>query len=198
MATLAMRSASIYAHRFPRHVLKTFFQFDAWHLISPAERKYVGEIITFLNSLPKSQRKNVIEIGCGLGDIIRNLHFQKKTGYDGENKVIKAASLVSVLSFDRTRFLPFVFPSSVLKDKCSAIIMVNWIHHIDPDVLKEYIQTYFSENVLPGGCIVVDTVQASNYKYNHNISHLIGSISCNLVKIGSYENQREVFAIFKP
>jgi hypothetical protein len=193
-----MQSASIYVRRFPRRVLKTFFQFDAWHLISPVERKYVPEIIAFLNFLPKGQRKNVVEIGCGLGDIIRNLHFHKKIGFDDENKVIKAASFVSTLSFDRTRFLSFVFPSSVLKDKWSAIIMVNWIHHIEPDILRENIQTYFSENLLPGGCIVVDTVQASNYKFNHHISHLTGGIFCNLVKIGSYENQREVFAIFKP
>jgi SAM-dependent methyltransferase len=197
IATARMKSAFIYAHRFPRRILKSIFQFDEWHLMSAAERKYVAEIIAFLNSLPKSKRDSVVEIGCGLGDIIRNLRFKKKFGYDGEEKVIKAASLVSALSFDKTRFFPFVFPFSVLKGKWNVIVLVNWIHHIEPSVLKENIQTYFSENLLSGGCVVVDTVQASNYKYNHDISFLSADISCNLVKIGSYESQREVFAMFK-
>jgi hypothetical protein len=183
--------------RFSRRILKSIFNFDSWHISTLSDRKYAADIIIFLNNFAGEKRDRVVEVGCGLGDIIRNLHFQKKIGYDGEKNVIKAASFLSLVSFDRTSFFQFTFPSSPLRNSWNAIIMVNWIHHIEPTVLKKNIETYFLENLLQGGSIIVDTVQAINYKYNHNISYLTSGISCSLIKIGSYENQREIFAIVK-
>ena len=185
-------------YRIQRKILRNVFRFDQWHVSTLSERKYAADTIIFLNGISKDKRVAIVEIGCGLGDIIRNLRFQTKVGYDGERNVIMAASFLSSVSFDRTRYSQFTFPDSVLRNKWNVIVMVNWIHHIEPDVLKKNVEIYFSENLLPDGCIIVDTVQAPNYKYNHDISHLTADINCDLVKIGSYENLREVFAIFKP
>jgi SAM-dependent methyltransferase len=187
----------VYIKRIPRQILKAAFRFDQWHVIGSGERKYVHDVIEFLNNLPEQERKRVVEIGCGLGDIIKRLHFVTKVGYDSERNVLKAARFLAAVTFNDTAFSDFVFPSTKLKDKSNAIVMVNWIHHVKSPLLKEYLELYFLENLLPNGCIIIDTVQAKNYKYNHDISYLTSTISCSVVKIGSYENQREVFAIFK-
>lgn len=187
----------IHIKRIPRQILKTFFRFDKWHVIASGERKYVHDIIKFLNNLPEQERKSVVEIGCGLGDIIKKLRYAIKVGYDNEKNVTRAARFLASITFNDTEFSEFVFPTSKLNDKLNAIVMVNWIHHVESSLLKEYLELYFLKNLSAYGCIIIDTVQAKNYKYNHDISYLTSNISCNVVKIGSYENQREVFAIFK-
>lgn len=166
-------------------------------MISPTERKYVKELISFINTHSSFEKNSVVEIGCGLGDIIRRLDFKNKIGYDGEINVIKAARCLSQITNDKTRFAEFVFPSSKLNGSFDTILMVNWIHHIGPEVLKKFIELFFIENLNAKGCVIIDTVQAKSYKYNHNIDFLTSGIPCSIVKIGNYENQREIYAIFK-
>lgn len=191
------KSGIIYFTRLFRRCLRLVFNFDRWHLSTLMERKYALDIIEYLNKLPPAQRINVIEIGCGLGDIIRNLHFENKIGYDRDKNVLKAARFLNYITFSRTKIFKFSFPSSSLQDKHNAVIMVNWIHHIKPELLKQTIAKYYIENVLVKGCIVVDTIQSKEYEFNHDINYLTCGLSCKVVKIGSNENQREVFAIIK-
>ena len=184
--------------RIPRRILRFFFNFDRWHLSISTERAYVVDLIIYLNALPEATRVSVAEIGCGLGDIIGNIKFKNKLGYDRELNVIKAAGFISKIKFNNIKFAEFSFPESTLSGEYNMIIIVNWIHSIEPQILKDAIHKYYTENLLSGGNIIVDTVQASNYKFNHKISYLTSDLpSCEIQKIGDYENQREVFAIIK-
>jgi hypothetical protein len=158
----------------------------------------VLDIISYLNNLPQEIRNSVLEIGCGLGDILRNLNFKKKTGYDREIQVLNAARFLNKFDRNKIEFAEFIFPTTTLKHKYHVIIMVNWIHNIEPVVLKNKIKSYFLENLIQNGCMIVDTVQAKNYQFNHDINFLTAGLPVKIVKIGSYENEREIFAIFKP
>jgi hypothetical protein len=190
-------SGLIRLSRLQRNSLRFFFKFDQWHISSLKERKYALDIIDFLNNRPCEQRRSAIEVGCGLGDIIRNLKFRTKFGLDRENNVLSAARFLNFIAFKKASFSDFFFPSSSLNGEYDVIIMVNWIHSIAPELLKQTINEYFTCHLLENGCIVIDTVQAENYKFNHDIKYLTSDLPCEIIKIGDYINQREVFAICK-
>jgi SAM-dependent methyltransferase len=183
-------------HRGFRWVLFYLFRFDRWHVSSLGERRYAQDIIAYLNSLPDSQRNRIVEIGCGLGDLIRNVNFKNKYGLDCDIHALKAARFLSFLQMKHgISFVYSVFPDTHLDGYYDTIIMVNWIHNIPPDILKGKIKEYFSQHLVKNGNLVIDTVQSSGYKYNHSIDYLVSGITCQPKNIGCYDNGREVFVI---
>lgn len=179
-----------------RKVLQAFFKFDRWHVSPFISRAYAKAIVDFLNSVDK--KNNIAEIGCGLADILRNVNFKNKFGFDADVRVLKAAKFLSF--FGRSgatyHFKKFVFPSA-LEGNYDVILLVNWIHHIEPFILKSYLGQYFKSNLAQSGFIIIDTVADKAYKYNHDIEFLTEQINCSLICIGNYENNREVWAIKK-
>ena len=182
-----------------RSVLRLIFRFDKWHVNTMIERKYVSDIITYINKRYNGPKQTVVEIGCGLGDLLRRLNVKEKVGFDIESNVLKAARVLSTLSGENIRFQTFSFPESDLTLKVNIILMVNWIHHISPEVLKLKISEYFKNNLCDRGELIIDTVQepGGEYPYNHDITFLTKDLHCQVLKIGSDIRQREIFSIQK-
>ena len=192
-----IRKALALLRRFFRFLLYLFFRFDKWHLNTLYEKKYAEDINRYLNSKPNANKNTTIEIGCGLGDIIRNLNCIHKTGYDIDVNVLKAARFLSRITFKKADFKWFKFPESTLDEKVDVIILVNWIHHIEAPTLKSNLEKYFKLNLNKEGCIILDTVQDKEYRFNHNINYLAKDLDATLTKLGDYERQRQVWAINK-
>ena len=180
--------------RVGRRALQRVYGFDAWHVGHGGE-PYVADIVRYLNGRPENGRQSVVEIGCGLGDILRPLRFRARTGLDREREVVRAARargrLQRGLQFD-----VFEFPASALEGRHDAIVMVNWIHAIEPAVLRNAIHNYASGHLRPGGCIVVDTVADPAYTYNHDV-HALAPPEVTVARIGSYARGRDVWALVK-
>lgn len=183
--------------RLIRYLLYYYFGFDKWHINTRHDRSYPDAIIKYLNSKPPQQRKKVVEIGCGLGDILRNLHYESRIGYDLEENALKAATFLSKLTLNKIEFGWFKFPESQLTGLADTIIMVNWIHHIPSEQLKSKIEEYFALNLSSHGEIIVDTVQHKDYKINHSIDFLASGLNCRVIRVCMDINGREVFAITK-
>ena len=193
-----VRKAFALLKRFFRFLLYLYFGFDKWHLSTLYEKKYAKDITRYLNSKSKASNNTVVEIGCGLGDIIRNINSIHKIGYDIDVDVLKAACFLSGITFKKkVNFKWFKFPESNLDEKADAIILVNWIHHIAPSVLKPKIEDYFHNNLLLDGEIIIDTVQDREYKFNHDISYLAKDIKATINKLGDYDRQRTIWIIKK-
>jgi len=190
-----MQQLSGYFVRFWKHGLRLAYGFDKWHTTSLDQRKYATDIIAYGNG--RERKDKAAEIGCGLGDIIRHLQYRIRTGYDQDPKVLKAASFLSRISGQSIQYKSFNFPDSVLEGSFDLIIMVNWIHHIDPDLLKFYIEKYFGECLLPGAELLIDTVQDPEYRVNHNIQFLTKDLNCSIYRLGMYPREREVWAVKK-
>lgn len=172
------------------------FRFDKWHLFTLTERNYARDIIAYCNK--RNIRNSFAEIGCGLGDILRNVKFTSCLGLDNDKKVLAAAAFLNKLYFKKNiRLDVFHFPQSVFEGSYDVIVMVNWIHHIEPLTLKNKIEEYFDLFLQDKGAIIIDTVQDPEYEFNHNISFLTGDVNCEVVKIGDYERHREVWGITK-
>ena len=177
-------------------VLKLVFAFDRWHTSVLEERPYALDIVEYCNN--RQKRDAILEIGCGLADILRHVRFGVKMGFDIDQKVLNAAAFLSF--FDngkKIRFEVFDFPRSDLKELVDVLIMVNWIFFIEEDTLRKNLEKYFSENVLPGGAMIVDTLKDPHYPNHHDIKTLTVNLACNVRKIGNYARQREVWAIEK-
>jgi hypothetical protein len=180
-----------------RRLLRMMYKFDKWHTAPLLNKKYAQDIISYCNQ--QLQRNSYVEIGCGLGDIIRNVRYKEKCGYDIEQNVLNAAKFLARLSSQKDiLFRVFSFPKDKLTcERCDCIVLVNWIHEIQPEILKENIEKYFYGNLNDNGCIIIDTVQDKEYQFNHDIKFLTSKLPCLIEKIGVYERQREVWAIRK-
>jgi SAM-dependent methyltransferase len=180
--------------RVGRRALQRVYGFDSWHVGHGGE-PYVADIVRYLNARPEGGRQSVVEIGCGLGDILRPLRFRSRLGLDREREVVRAARARG--RFQRgLRFDVFEFPTSALDGQHDAIVTVNWIHAIAPDVLRPAIADYVSRHLRTGGCLILDTVPDPAYTYNHDVRSLAPA-GVTIERIGGYARGREVWALVK-
>lgn len=71
--------------------LQKRYQFDSWH-ISPYElRKYAQVTAAYIN---EHKPEAVVDIGCGLGEILRHIQCPVKKGFDEQQAVLDAAKLL--------------------------------------------------------------------------------------------------------
>lgn len=150
--------------------LQKKYGFDKWH-INPYElRAYAVEMVKYVNrSNVGGYCNTVCEVGCGIGDILRNVRAKKKIGVDLSDKVIQCAIGLDRKSdyytggFDK---LCAVAPKDI-----DVLITVNFIHNIEPSELADYYKMVMdSKNVQT---VIVDTVDAAGYKYKHDFGTLL-------------------------
>lgn len=177
-----------------RYILYKIFKFDKWHAQTVIGNHYVPLIIRTINS---SKANNVVEIGCGLGEIILNIKATNKLCLDQSQEVLKAASFISKLKFVKAFFKKFDFINDNLIDKHDVIIMVNWPHLISEKILREKFSILFNNNLNKSGFIIIDTVSDENYRYNHDIYLLTQNLSCDVHKMGEFNPKRTIWKVIK-
>jgi SAM-dependent methyltransferase len=164
-ATLRCRS-----DRIGLHVLRLIFGFDSWHASAPFScRPYKGIVVGLANAL---QPSIVVEIGCGLGDIISRVAAIERFGIDADSKVIRAARFLHPgrgrwIHGDEYCIQEVVAPGRTI----DCLIMVNWIHTLSPERLSELLLP-----VLPRTrYLILDAIDADgppSYRYKHNFDFL--------------------------
>jgi SAM-dependent methyltransferase len=181
-----------------RFLLRLFLPFDPWHRMPLAAKDYALGIIEHLNSLPRNRRGQVADIGCGLGDILLNLAFEERLGFDTDPAVLKGAEIIRRTHFKgKASFAVFSFPESRLDGGFDAVIMVGWPHAFPPDPLKAGIARIFRDNVSPGGCLIIDTVSKIGYPYRHEAGFLLGDLGRTVEQIGAYPCGRRLWKVTK-
>ena len=181
-----------------RFLLRLFIPFDPWHRMPLAAKDYACDIIDHLNALPPERRGRVADIGCGLGDILLNLDFEERLGFDSDPAVLKAAEIVRRSHFKGgARYAVFSFPEDRLEDRFDVIILAGWLHGIRPEPSREGIARMFADNLRPGGCLVIDTVSKSGYPHRHDADDLLGNLGGNVEQVGAYPCGRRVWKVTK-
>lgn len=195
-STQAKRAAQFVRH-LDRYLLRRVFGFDRWHVNRLADRPYALRVIGYLNAWPEDRRGRVVEIGCGLGDIVRRLRFRERLGFDADPAVLRAARVLTTLTRQRhLRLDEGTFPLA-LDGRYDAIVMVNWPHLFDEDQLRPQLARYVHDHLNPVGLLIIDTVQDPAYTYNHRIERLAPAGS-PISRLGSFERQRELWAVGGP
>ncbi len=185
------------ARALDRYLLYWVFRFDRWHL-GHAGEPYARRIVEFLNAWPAAERRALLEVGCGLGDILRGARFQVRVGLDRDPRVLAAARLLA-LARGRfgLRFRTAEFPALSVSGRYNAIVLVNWIHQIPPHPLADGLRALYTRHLEPGGALIVDTVRDPGYTYNHDIAALAPPGS-SIEHVGRFARGRDIWALRKP
>lgn len=191
----------LYFKKFFRIVLMLFFRFDWWHTSPMDNRKYARDIISELNR--RVSRGSLIEIGCGLGDILAKAHYDRKYFYDICPKVLSAAKFEQ--NFSRTPSINSFKTFNLLTDtveknlKFDAIVLVNWIHGYDSETLKSRLTKIVNNNLNKKGLIAFDIIDKNpSYKFNHSVRDLIDLQKFDIIILDGYPFGRKlVFAELK-
>lgn len=155
-------------HKIRNRILQKRFNFGEWHLTPIEFREYALWIQDTINHYIKAGKLEksglVVEIGCGLGEIMGGVLLDHKIGIDRSQEVIEAAGYL----YPKAEFKVGSF-DDLSGEKIELLIIVNFIHEIDPRELKEYIREIISRNDIR--MIVIDRVEnieKSNYRYAHS------------------------------
>lgn len=159
-----------------REYLQKIIGFDKWHLNTLNERFYAVPTIKRINGMICSGEVfngAIIEVGCGLGDIISAVRWKDKLGYDIDRKAVLAARLLH----PGTSFQVGTF--DVIKNrKIAVLIALNFLHRVDNESCYRYFRELTCQNEV--GTVVVDEVQSPPYQYTHDYTALFGKLGYTL------------------
>ena len=197
MAWLKKASIRLYvlSYKLP---LRIWFKYPKWHDLALIECEYAQCIVTHLNG--RQIRGKVLEIGCGIGNILRNLDFEKRIGVDIDDRVLRAFSFLNYFSSvnKNIKLINSDLSNLPTYKNCDVIILVNWIPELDQDTLIGYINTLYPQYLSDGGELVFDTVSKKSYRYNHSIEAVIRSLPIEKYKvIGQFRRGRIVYSLKK-
>jgi len=165
-----MKSFNCLFDAFFLKVLKFVYKFDNWHSLSSVNcRRYKSQLISKINLL--SQMENlvtVVEIGCGLGDLLSNINANNKYGFDIDYGVIKASKFLhkDIIFLNGS----FVETCEIPENQIDLLILVNWTHNLSlEEISNEVNHILISKQV---NFILVDEVLVNTfgYKFFHNFS----------------------------
>lgn len=147
-------------------------KFEEWHLSVIEERPYALYCIQLINSI--QMHKTVVEIGCGVGDLLSKIKSEYKRGYDVSYKVIEAGrQLFPQLELEVGSF------NTVKEKNIDVLIAVNFMHRLEENVLLYNFQCMLRNSYVK--YILVDFVESMAYKYNHDYNRLFGLLGYKLV-----------------
>ncbi|NQV76903.1 MAG: class I SAM-dependent methyltransferase [Lutibacter sp.] len=181
-----------------RTSLRIVFKFEKWHVAQFNQKEYAHWIVNELNK--KVEKDNVLDIGCGLGDILKRLRYKNKLGIDIDENVIKAARFISKFrnSSYKSRYVCQNIFDVDIQERFNAIIIVNWIHNIESSTLKLLIEKMYHNNLQNEGYIVFDVIERNkDYKYNHDIEFLIADFNSDYNVYGPFEYGRYIVFLRK-
>lgn len=149
-------------------LLSRIYGFDRWHIANGGRcRAYKGIIADKINHL-RPNLSTVVEVGCGLGDILRHVKSTTRIGCDIDERVIRAARIRALFQNIDFRVGNSTVVSETMID---AVIMVNWIHNLSPSDLSKLVAP-FLPNTKYFVFDSIDEEALSTYKYGHDFQFL--------------------------
>ena len=153
-------------------ILHLIYGFDPWHITGTFHaRPYKADVVRLCEAVPHDC---VVEIGVGLGDILGRVHAVKRVGIDREPVVLRAAKYCvngpvsfAVADFAKPDELITALKSHAVSS-VDVLILVNWIHMIEMDVIAQSLSHISRE--IPIKHIVMDTIRAGTpgYRFTHS------------------------------
>jgi hypothetical protein len=84
----------------------------------------------------------VVEVGCGLGDIISNIKSPIRYAIDPDKGAIRAARIVNPLS-DIEWIVGDLSELDRVRDHIDVLLAIGWVHVVSPEYLKKLIAPHY-------------------------------------------------------
>jgi hypothetical protein len=137
----------------------------------------------------------VVEVGCGLGDIISRVNAVDRFGIDADSRVIRAARFLHrgrgfwhqgdgdcvqrIVSQERT---------------IDCLIMVNWIHNLSPERLSELLLPLLPRTRY----LILDAIDVdgpNSYRHKHDFGFL--SAVARRLSVSRVQSEPRSFIVFE-
>ncbi|MDR3225064.1 MAG: methyltransferase domain-containing protein [Clostridiales Family XIII bacterium] len=153
--------------------LREEYGFDPWHVAPLELRRYAVGMSRLLERRIRSGDV-VVDVGCGLGDLLRTLSDRASARADYYGFDLSAEAIAAAKHINRQRNIRFACGSfAEIKNHIDGpidwLVAVNFFHVTNPEAIKGYIQELLSTS--PVRHIVVDVVPANGIK--HDFSKLL-------------------------
>lgn len=148
-----------------KYILYIIFRFHKWHILSNIHFSCYKNIVVYVaNYIVKPE--SVVEMGCGLGEIISRINSPKLVAIDNDDKVLKAAAFINIRNGIEYRCQDLRILQSI--EIFDLLILVNFTDSIEPENLKNYLMPYIlrANNKF---IIIDETIKIIERKFNHNL-----------------------------
>ena len=146
-----------------------------------------------------------------MGDILLDLEYKNIVGADKNQNVINAITFLSKFKKKGKKKYSFIklnFEKEFIEGIYDVVILVNWIHTIDSEILKKKLEFIYKNNLSDGGEIIFDVVtdqtNPSIYRHRHSTQFLNKNIGSIIKSLGNFiisskisGQNREIFSLIK-
>ena len=155
-----------------RVLLRKIYKLKPWHDDPLNAKPYAAYIVKNINSrIEEENIRSVVEIGCGLGDIIGNINLHRgKIGYDITRETVKCARLLHpTTSFQVGSY------DSVQVGKIDLLIIAGVLHRISDEELSKWFNCLKKNNDIKEICVDTQLRATSDYPCVHEYHKIIGN-----------------------
>jgi len=172
---------------FSRIVLRIFsigLKVPKWHLNATFEaREYKSQVIKIANMYDSNY---VIEVGCGVGEILSRLNASQKYGLDINMDTLllckRLNNNIKIIQTDiiKNNIKIIEILNSIEQDETILIIMVNWLHQYSENQVKDMLEKilFLNRKII----VIADIYQRKEFsRISHNkIVHKFDNINNNI------------------
>lgn len=179
--------------RLLRLALCRLYGIDPWHVATPANKPYVRDVLRFLHG---RAFRRAVEVGCGLGDIIRRIRATERIGLDVDPRVVAAARLYLALTGGAVRLQRYdLICGGVPTLEADLWILINWLHAHPADVVALRLRELLARSV-PGTLVMLDSLSTGAHR--HEVADLLDGIphDCVIVRADAGDG-RTIYAVTK-
>lgn len=154
------------------HSIRQFFGFNAWHCSGTFScRAYKQRVVDLANQLAP---RRVVDIGCGLGEVLVRINAKDRIGFDVDSRVVRAAQWLhgSKAAFFTASLEENEKIANSTGEAADVLIMVNWIHELPPQDLIRMLNALLARIKIR--FLIVDGIfpDIPGYRYHHGIDVL--------------------------
>lgn len=152
--------------------LSIVFRFNHWHASAPyACRPYKAKIEALASSLRPS---TVVDIGCGLGEVVSRVQADKRFGFDIDRGAIRAARFLQGTSvkFGVASLFSTGEIASAVGSHVDVLIMTNWAHELEFARLYDGVRDL--QRSLGLDALIIDTIRpgSASFRFCHSLDDL--------------------------
>jgi SAM-dependent methyltransferase len=163
-----LRIGKLVALRILYDGLRCVYGFHRWHAgASYASRTYKARTVALVESL---KPETVVEIGCGLGEILARTSAKKRFGFDQDPAVIAAARVLHgrSVSFHLAALAAPARIAEIVAGPIDVLIMVNWPHELSIDEIDAALRRLTESTAV--SYLVIDAIAEHLEGYQHHHS----------------------------